>query len=285
MKPQNGSEFIIPQHTGDWISFPSIRQSLLGGKSINRFSHFVTSGAEDWVLKGTSTPPEEPSKTTSHAREGSSNLDDFSPKNGIETNQHFVDESHQWRSKLPPFRVLVHSPSTHSHPITPSFTVFNVTSLFQTNSDETNPLLENEDEDGDSPKTPTQVTVFRRFSHFVVLHTILSRRLPGIALPPLPEKQYTGRFNDEFVEARRGDLERYVNKIVRHPIARYAEIVTFFLACENDMVRLRKCLGVIIFSDVFQLYVGMEQISSFAFSGTASWSFVLCPGLPPRVQR
>ena len=64
----------------------------------------------------------------------------------------------------------------------------------------------------------------RRFSHFVVLHTALTRRLPGIVLPPLPEKQYAGRFNDDFVEARRRDLERYLAMIVRHLVARYAEI-------------------------------------------------------------
>ena len=53
----------------------------------------------------------------------------------------------------------------------------------------------------------------------------------------LPEKQYAGRFSEDFVEARRGDLERYLNKIVRHPVVRYAEVLTFFLGCESDSVR------------------------------------------------
>jgi sorting nexin-9/18/33 len=68
------------------------------------------------------------------------------------------------------------------------------------------------------------------------LHTSLTRRLPGIALPPLPEKQYAGRFSADFVEARRGELERYIGCIVRHPVARYAEVVTSFLGCESDVV-------------------------------------------------
>jgi sorting nexin-9/18/33 len=84
-----------------------------------------------------------------------------------------------------------------------------------------------------SPNT-SRITVHRRFSQFSVLHTALTRRLPGIALPPLPEKHYSGRFSDDFVEARRGDLERYLARIVRHPIARYAEILTFFLSCESE---------------------------------------------------
>ena len=83
------------------------------------------------------------------------------------------------------------------------------------------------------------VTVQRRFSHFVALHTALSRRLPGIALPPLPEKQYAGRFSQAFIEARRGDLERYIGRVIRHPVARYAEVLTFFLSCVDDVVSPR----------------------------------------------
>ncbi|KAG8893568.1 hypothetical protein FRB99_001874 [Tulasnella sp. 403] len=41
-----------PQLTGPY--FANLRQTLLGGKSFNRFSNFVTSGAEDWVLHGPS---------------------------------------------------------------------------------------------------------------------------------------------------------------------------------------------------------------------------------------
>src|SRR5438445_7317714 len=87
---------------------------------------------------------------------------------------------------------------------------------------------------GSDGEATTKMTVQRRFSHFVMLHTVLSRRLPGIALPPLPEKQYAGRFSSDFVEARRGDLERYLNKVVRHPILRCTEVLTAFLSCEDE---------------------------------------------------
>lgn len=49
------------------------------------------------------------------------------------------------------------------------------------------------------------------------------------------EKQYAGRFNDDFIETRRGDLERWINRIVRHPLARGTEVVMFFLGCESDL--------------------------------------------------
>ncbi|KAG2046261.1 hypothetical protein BDR06DRAFT_899517, partial [Suillus hirtellus] len=76
------------------------------------------------------------------------------------------------------------------------------------------------------PISPTRITVQRRFSQFIVLHTSPTRRLLCITLPPLPEKQYAGRFSADLVEARRGELEIYIKCIVRHPVAQYAEVET-----------------------------------------------------------
>jgi sorting nexin-9/18/33 len=220
-KPQNLP--LVPQSTGEW--FPSFRRSLLGGKSFNRFGSFVTSGAEEWVLQGAA---EEPTQPPSHDRIRTEQEDDFQfRKHGAgEADVHFVDEGPSWKLKVPLFRILVHSPSKRTSPLTGAYTVYSVTSTF-----------EQESEDTEGPfNATTQITVHRRFSHFVALHTALCRRLPGIALPPLPDKQYAGRFSDEFVEARRGDLERYLSRIVRHPVVRYAEVLTFFLSCENETV-------------------------------------------------
>ncbi|TFY81957.1 hypothetical protein EWM64_g2053 [Hericium alpestre] len=222
-------------------AFPSFRQSLLGGKSINRFSHFVTSGAEAYVLKGSTTPDADAGPAIlRHAQESSEEEDDVNAAESggdeaakgrarpSETDRHFVDAGPSWKAKVPPFRVLVHSPSKRASTLSGSYIVYSVTSLFHASSEDS------DSDSSDPPPTPTRINVHRRFSHFVVLHTALTRRLPGIALPPLPEKQYAGRFNDDFVEARRGDLERYLARIVRHPVARYAEILTFFLGCESE---------------------------------------------------
>ncbi|KAI4522466.1 hypothetical protein K525DRAFT_255594 [Schizophyllum commune Loenen D] len=235
---------IIPQNTGEW--FPSFKRSLLGGKSLNRFSAFVTSGAEEWVLNGAGDIDAEP-PPSNHGRIASDASDDgmgrLSALGMGEADRHYVDAGPAWKAKIPPFRVIVHSPSKRSSVLSGAFTVYGVTSIFDGSrrqaSDDTQEPTESEDvedidgEDED-PSAP-RMTVSRRFSHFVILHTLLSRRLPGIALPPLPEKQYAGRFSDDFVEARRGDLERYINKIARHPIARYADILTAFLGCESDL--------------------------------------------------
>ncbi|KZT25671.1 PX-domain-containing protein [Neolentinus lepideus HHB14362 ss-1] len=227
-KGEKETLLIIPQHTGEW--FPSFRQSLLGGKSLNRFSSFVTSGAEEWVLKGSSSdsvPPRSAEDDNSDGEDEGSNR--LSRVGMGEADRHFVDVGPAWKTKVPPFRVLVHSPSKRTSSLSGAYTIYSVTSLFH-------PTAQQDAQDDEAPSgSPMRITVHRRFSHFVVLHTALTRRLPGIALPPLPEKQYAGRFSDDFVEARRGDLERYICRIARHPIARYAEVLTFFLGCESDL--------------------------------------------------
>lgn len=223
-----------PQKTGEWFFFPSFRQSLLGGKSLNRFSSFVTTGAEDWILKGESADLPPPSvrdrRNVFNSSEDSVDDNDGELNPDSDLNRHFITAGPSWKPKLPLFSVMVHSPSKSTSTITGTYTIYLVTTIFPSQSF-------NIDSDEPLP-SPTRITVHRRFSHFVFLHTALTRRLPGIALPPLPEKQYAGRFNSEFIEARRGDLERYLLRVIRHPIARYTEVLTFFLSCESDIVCL-----------------------------------------------
>ncbi|OJT05142.1 Sorting nexin lst-4 [Trametes pubescens] len=228
---------IVPQTTGEW--FPSFRRSLLGGKSLNRFSSFVTSGAEEFVLQGSSEDATSKEPALGHRHERSVSDDDLRRESVLghmaEAERHFVEAGPSWKTKVPPFRVLIHSPSKRTSTLSGAFTVYTVTTAFDALShSRTASDPDNEDEVEDQPPSPMRITVHRRFSHFVALHTALTRLLPGIALPPLPEKQYAGRFSDDFVEARRGDLERYINRVARHPVARYAEVLTFFLGCESD---------------------------------------------------
>ena len=239
----------MAQTTGERMmaALPSFRQGLFGGKSINRFSNFVTSGAEAYVLNGTSSSkPDVLPPSIKHVFEVSDD-EESAPRtcddhagatthatHASEADKHYVDAGPSWRQKVPPFRVLVHSPSKRTSTLSGGYVIYSVTSLFpQPTSDPSD--AESVESVNSSPNTE-RITVHRRFSHFTALHTGLTRRLPGIALPVLPEKHYSGRFSDDFVEARRGDLERYLARTVRHPVARYAEILTFFLSCESEQV-------------------------------------------------
>lgn len=73
----------------------------------------------------------------------------------------------------------------------------------------------------------------RRYSDFAWLNATLSNEFPGTILPPLPEKQTIGRFSSEFIESRRRALERYLQRISRHPDLSNSSTFLAFLQ-END---------------------------------------------------
>ncbi|CAO3689397.1 unnamed protein product [Rhizopus stolonifer] len=76
--------------------------------------------------------------------------------------------------------------------------------------------------------------VRRRFQDFVWLHNVLYTHYPACFVPPLPDKhrlEYVkgDRFSQDFIEKRRISLERFMQRITRHPILGKAELFTLFL--------------------------------------------------------
>lgn len=69
----------------------------------------------------------------------------------------------------------------------------------------------------DYAKFPRDSAVQRRYRDFRWLYRALQHNHPGVIVPPPPEKQVVGRFNDEFIENRRLALEQMLRRIVRHP--------------------------------------------------------------------
>lgn len=53
-----------------------------------------------------------------------------------------------------------------------------------------------------------------------------------MVVPPPPEKQAVGRFDDNFVESRRSALERMLNKTAVHPILQHDPDMKLFLESE-----------------------------------------------------
>ena len=314
------AQALIPQTTGEWFTnltlsniggLPSFRKSLLGGKSLNRFSSFVTSGTEEWILWGSGKKKDQRAKPSrekglGHTREVSAIEERFRTISGLPVSSdfwdvydklgishskessgtslededggagsaasHFIDAGPAWKAKIPYFQVYVHSPTKRTDGIKGQYVMYSVTSVFGEDDDisEDKEKYEGgyEDEEGEGESswdirghTPTpstydpsysstssstppttssrtkSITVFRRFSHFVLLHTLLSQQLPAIALPPLPSKSYAGRFSTDFVEARRKELQRYLKGLVRHPVVRGVEVMMWWLSCESEYVR------------------------------------------------
>lgn len=78
-----------------------------------------------------------------------------------------------------------------------------------------------------------EFSVTRRYSDFLWLYKVLNTNNPGVVVPPPPEKQAVGRFDENFVESRRAALERMVNRICQHPILLHDGDLKLFLESES----------------------------------------------------
>ncbi|TID19165.1 hypothetical protein CANINC_003735 [Pichia inconspicua] len=81
--------------------------------------------------------------------------------------------------------------------------------------------------------TYPDTTVTRRYSDFLWLYNRLLNNHPGYIIPPPPEKQAYGRFDDKFIENRRLALEKMLQKIANRKIFQDDKDLITFLQSEN----------------------------------------------------
>lgn len=80
----------------------------------------------------------------------------------------------------------------------------------------------------------SNVEVSRRYKHFDWLHDRLSSKFNVIAVPPLPDKQVSGRYEEHFIEHRRAQLQEFVNYMCRHPVLSTCDVWIHFLTCTDE---------------------------------------------------
>lgn len=80
----------------------------------------------------------------------------------------------------------------------------------------------------------TNIPVSRRYKHFDWLHERLMDKFCLIPIPPLPDKQISGRYEDEFIEHRRVQLQEFVDWVCRHPVVSVCEVWMHFLTCTDE---------------------------------------------------
>jgi sorting nexin-9/18/33 len=76
--------------------------------------------------------------------------------------------------------------------------------------------------------------VSRRYKHFDWLHERLSSKYHIIPIPPLPDKQIQGRYEEEFIEHRMNQLQSFVDRMCRHPVLSQSEVWSHFLSCTDE---------------------------------------------------
>lgn len=81
--------------------------------------------------------------------------------------------------------------------------------------------------------THTQNQVNRRYKHFDWLYARLVEKFPVISVPHLPEKQATGRFEEDFISKRRKGLIWWMNHMTSHPVLARCDVFQHFLTCSS----------------------------------------------------
>ncbi|KAF7287910.1 sorting nexin 33-like protein SH3PX1 [Rhynchophorus ferrugineus] len=80
----------------------------------------------------------------------------------------------------------------------------------------------------------TNIEVSRRYKHFDWLHARLTEKFNLIAIPPLPDKQVSGRYEEMFIEHRRAQLQEFINYMCRHPVLSTCDVWIHFLTCTDE---------------------------------------------------
>ncbi|KAK1345398.1 LOW QUALITY PROTEIN: hypothetical protein QTO34_014110 [Cnephaeus nilssonii] len=69
--------------------------------------------------------------------------------------------------------------------------------------------------------------------HFDWLYARLAEKFPVISVPHLPEKQATGRFEEDFISKRRKGLLWWMNHMASHPVLAQCDVFQHFLTCPS----------------------------------------------------
>jgi len=164
--------------------------SVTSKTSFNRFSTFVKSGGENYILGKLNAKVQE-ADIIQVVDQG--------------------DGTYTWLNSKPPYSCSIASPKKESKlKGLKSYIAYQLTPSFN------------------------NIQVSRRYKHFDWLHERLIEKFTMIPIPPLPDKQIQGRYEDEFIEHRMNQLQSFVNRICTHPILSQSEVWQHFLSCTDD---------------------------------------------------
>jgi len=158
--------------------------------SFNRFSLFVKSGSENFILgKVNLHVPEADALTIVEVGEG----------------------KYSWLNSKPPYSCVIASPKKEAKfKGLKSYIAYQLTPSFN------------------------NIQVSRRYKHFDWLHERLTCKYHVVPIPPLPDKQIQGRYEEEFIEHRMNQLQSFVDRMCRHPVLSQSEVWGHFLSCTDE---------------------------------------------------
>uniref|UniRef100_A0A1I8GCG7 Sorting nexin n=1 Tax=Macrostomum lignano TaxID=282301 RepID=A0A1I8GCG7_9PLAT len=91
-----------------------------------------------------------------------------------------------------------------------------------------------------STSSNPRVVVSRRYKHFDWLHKQLTFKFPCVAVPPLPDKQIAGRYEENFINTRMRQLQAWTNRMAQHPVVGPSLVFQHFVSCTDDSRRWKE---------------------------------------------
>uniref|UniRef100_A0A673CDT2 Sorting nexin n=1 Tax=Sphaeramia orbicularis TaxID=375764 RepID=A0A673CDT2_9TELE len=104
-----------------------------------------------------------------------------------------------------------------------------------------------------------KLPVNHRYKHFDWLYErLLDKFGSAIPIPSLPDKQVTGRFEEEFIKMRMERLQGWMTRMCRHPVVSNSEVFQLFLSYKDEKdwktgkrkAEKDETVGVMIFSTI-----------------------------------
>ncbi|KAM4748147.1 sorting nexin-33 [Rhinophrynus dorsalis] len=170
-------------------SVASGKRGSVVGRNLNRFSSFVRSGVEAFILGDV-------------------------PQFSRISENHVIEmgtKGPQWRPNPHPFICSVEEPTKQT-----KFKGIKSYISYRLTPGHTN-----------SP-------VYRRYKHFDWLYNRLLHKFTVISVPHLPEKQATGRFEEDFIQKRKRRLVLWMDHMTSHPVLSQYDGFQHFLSCRDE---------------------------------------------------
>lgn len=180
---------LLDEETMSVVGSDINNKGTVSKKTLNRFSSFVKSGGESYILGTMKINVSESDKVRIK----------------------HLEDGYYWDPIKIAYNVSVASPKKESKlKGLKSFIAYQLTPSFN------------------------NLQVSRRYKHFDWLHERLAEKYCFIAIPPLPDKQISNRYDDSFIEHRRVQLQEFVDWVCRHPVLSISPVWQHFLTCTDE---------------------------------------------------
>eukprot|EP01132_Coremiostelium_polycephalum_P010403 gene10403-12776_t len=92
----------------------------------------------------------------------------------------------------------------------------------------------------DNPDYKKETSVLRRYSDFLWLRNVLKETRRGSIIPTLPEKAVLNNHNKDFIEIRRKELEKFLNRVVESDSLVHSNELKIFLEGTDEQFQSTK---------------------------------------------